>query len=86
MDLDAMLTHYFGTSDLEQVDEAIFEAGRDRALTQFGLERDGGRRFGLWVLLHAIGNAPDPGVAFEDPAERKAAEDYAWAAERIGRA
>jgi hypothetical protein len=86
MDLDAMLTHYFGTTDLEQVDDAIFEAGRDRALIQFGLERDSGRRFGLWVLLQAIGSAPDPAVAFKDPVERKAAEDYAWAAERIGRA
>lgn len=85
MNLDAMLTHYFGTTDLDQVDEGAFEAGRDRALTQFGLEKDRGRLFGLWVMLHAIGSAPEPAVAFKDPAERKAAEDYAWAAERIGR-
>jgi len=85
MDLDAMLTHYFGTTDLDHVDAGAFEAGRDRALAQFGLERDSGRRFGLWVMLHAIGSAPDPAVAFKDSAERKAAEDYAWAAERIGR-
>lgn len=85
MDLDAMLAHYFGTADLDQIDDGAFEAGRDRALTQFGLERDSGRRFGLWVMLHAIGSAPEPAVAFKDPAERKAAEDYAWAAERIGR-
>jgi hypothetical protein len=85
MDLDAMLNHYFGTADLDQVEDAAFVVGRDRALTQFGLERDAGRRFGIWVMLHAIGSAPDPIAAFKNPAERKAAEDYAWAAERIGR-
>lgn len=85
MDLDAMLIHYFGTSNLEEVDEGVFDAGRDRALAQLGLERDSGRRFGLWVLLHAMGSAPDPAVVFKDSAERQAAEDYARAAERIGR-
>jgi hypothetical protein len=85
MDLDTMLTHYFGTANLETIGEAAFEAGRDRALTQFGLERDAGRRFGLWVMLHAIGSAPDPAIAFKDPAAREAAEDYAWTAGRIGR-
>lgn len=80
-----MLVHYFGATDLDRVDAAAVDAGCDRALTQLGLERDAGRRFGLWVLLHAIGRAPDPAIVFKDPAERKAAEDYARAAERIGR-
>lgn len=85
MDLDAMLSHYFGTTDLDRVDEAVFEAGVERARITFGTERDPGRRFALWTFLHAIGHAPDPATAFKDPRERKAAEDYAWAAERIAR-
>jgi hypothetical protein len=85
MDLDALLTHYFGTTDLDDVADGALEAGRDRALTQLGLEQDSGRRFALWVMLHAISSAPDPATAFKDPAERKAAEDYAWAAERVAR-
>lgn len=85
MDLDALLRHYFGTAGLDQLDVATFEAGCDRALTQFGLERDSGRRFALWTLLHAIGIAPEPAIVFKDSRERKAAENYARVAERIGR-
>ena len=85
MDLDALLHHYFGTADLDQLDEPAIEAGRERAAVAFGTERDSGRKFALWILLHALGEAPDPATAFKSPADRKAAEDYAWAAERMGR-
>lgn len=85
MDLDAMLAHYFGTTDLDAIDEAAFEAGIERAGIAFGTERDAGRRFAIWAFLHALGVAPDPAVAFKDARERKAAEDYAWAAGRIER-
>lgn len=85
MDLDALLLHYFGTDDLDALDEDAIEAGRERAAVAFGTERDPGRRFALWILLHALGSAPDPETAFKDPADRKAAEDYAWAAARMGR-
>jgi len=85
MDLDAMLAHYFGTTDLDAVDEAAFEAGIERAGIAFGIERDAGRRFAIWTFLHALGAAPDPAVAFKDARERKAAEDYAWAARRMDR-
>jgi hypothetical protein len=84
MDLDALLLHYFGTDDLDTLDEAAIETGRERVAIAFGTERDPGRRFALWILLHALGSAPDPGL-FEDPKDRKAAEDYAWAARRLGR-
>lgn len=80
-----MLAHYFGTADLDAISAADFEAGVERARVAFGVERDPGRRFALWTFLHAVGHAPDPAVAFKDLAERKAAEDYAWAANRIGR-
>ena len=85
MDLDALLYHYFGTADLDTLDEPAIEAGRERAAVAFGTERDSGRRFALWILLHALGDPPDPATAFKKAADRKAAEDYAWAAERIGR-
>lgn len=85
MDLDAMLTHYFGTADLDAIGKADFEAGIERARIAFGTERDAGRRFAIWTFLHAVGSAPDPAVAFKDAGERKAAEDYAWAAGRIER-
>jgi hypothetical protein len=85
MDLDALLQVYFGSADIAALDEEALERARERIAIAFGTERDAGRRFALWALLHAIGNAPDPATAFKDPAERKAAEDYAWAAERIGR-
>jgi hypothetical protein len=85
MDLDALLHHYFGTADLDRLDEQAIEAGRERAAVAFGTERDSGRKFALWILLHALGDAPDPAIAFKNPADRKAAEDYAWAAERMGR-
>ena len=85
MDLDDLLQHYFGTRDFAVLDEAQLDRARERIAIDFGTARDPGRRFALWALLHAIGSAPDPATAFKDPAERKAAEDYAWAAERIGR-
>jgi len=85
MDLDALLFHYFGTEDLEALDEHEIEAGRERVAIAFGTEREPGRRFALWILLHALGSAPDPEAAFDNPKDRKAAEDYAWAARRLGR-
>jgi len=85
MDLDALLHHYFGTDDLDTLDDQAIDAGRERVAIAFGTERDTGRRFALWIVLHALGAAPDPSVAFRNETDRKAAEDYAWAATRIGR-
>ncbi len=85
MDLDALLHHYFGTADLDALDDDAIESGRERVAVAFGIERDSGRRFALWIVLHALGSAPDPETAFKKPADRKAAEDYAWASRRMGR-
>ncbi|MEG3089672.1 hypothetical protein [Sphingomonas sp. PB4P5] len=82
MELDILLQHYFGTSDLTTLDDAGFELGVEKLGTAFGTEREPGRRFALWSLLHALGDAPDPAVAFKNPAERRAAEEYAHAADR----
>ncbi|MBO9621454.1 MAG: hypothetical protein J7500_01955 [Sphingomonas sp.] len=80
MDLDALLTHYFGTEGLD--DPVALERGIERLGTDFAVEQEPGRRFALWALLHALGAAPDPDVAFEDPELRAAARDYAWAADK----
>lgn len=85
MDLEALLYNYFGTEDLDALDETAIEDGRQRVAIAFGTERDSGRRFALWILLHALGSAPDPEIAFKDAKDRKAAEDYAWAAQRMER-
>ena len=80
MDLDALLYHYFGTAELDTLDADAIETGADRVGIAFGTEREAGRRFALWVVLHALGRAPDPAVAFKAPRERQAAEAYARAA------
>lgn len=85
MDFDDLLIFYFGTADLDTLDADALVDGQQRVAIAFGTEREAGRRFALWALLHALGDAPDPEKAFKDPRERKAAEDYAWAAARIGR-
>lgn len=82
MDLDALLLHYFGTADLAAIDPAAMEAGIERLGTAFGTEREPGRRFALWALLHALGEAPEPARAFKDAGERRAAEAYARATDR----
>ncbi|GAA0324360.1 hypothetical protein GCM10009087_38330 [Sphingomonas oligophenolica] len=82
MDLDALLHHFFGTADLDTLDEGAIELGIERLGTAFGTEREPGRRFALWTLLHALGEAPDPATAFKDARERAAAEAYARAAGR----
>lgn len=46
-----------------------------------GLERDRGRRFALWAVLHMLGSAPDLDIAFEDAADRDAARTFMELAE-----
>ncbi len=84
MDLDALLHHYFGPGALDTLDQAAFELGIERVGTDFWTEREPGRRFALWALLHALGEAPDPAQAFKDPRERQAAEAYERGADRAG--
>ena len=85
MDLDDLLTHYFGTASLDDLDESAIEVGRERVAIAFGTEQERGRRFALWILLDALGSAPEPDAAFEDERDRKAAEDYLWASRRMER-
>ncbi|QIG81360.1 hypothetical protein [Stakelama tenebrarum] len=82
MDLDALLHHYFGPAGPDPDDAEAFETGISRLRTDMGVERDSGRRFALWAVLHALGSATDPDDVFEDPEEREAARDFAWAADK----
>ncbi|NLR69842.1 hypothetical protein HGI47_02985 [Novosphingobium sp. ERN07] len=84
MELDDQLRRYFGTDDLAAVSPAVMEAGVEKMLVDFGLEKDGARRFGLWTLLHMLGHAPDLDVAFEDAADRDAARNFMDLMDRAG--
>ncbi len=85
MDFDALLHHFFGTTEIDDLAPDAIEAGTERVRIAFGTETEPGRRFALWTLLHALGDAPDPAMAFKDTSLRRAAEDYARAAARIDR-
>jgi hypothetical protein len=76
MDLDDQLHRYFGTADLASVPSQALAAGIERMAVDFGLERDRGRRFALWSLMHLLGSAPDLDVAFKDEADREAARNF----------
>ncbi len=76
MDLDDLLRDYFGSTDPAELSGAAIDAGTERMLVDLGLERDRGRRFALWTLLHLFDAAPDLAVAFRDEADREAARDF----------
>ena len=76
MDLDDQLRRYFGTADLAAISPEVLTSGIDHMKVDLGLEKDRGRRFALWTLLHMLGSAPDLDVAFADEADREAARDF----------
>ncbi|HST35425.1 MAG TPA: hypothetical protein VLK25_02190 [Allosphingosinicella sp.] len=76
MNLDDQFHRYFGTADLQAVPPAALAAGIERMQVDFGLEKDRGRRFALWALMHLLGAAPDLDVAFRDAADRDAARSF----------
>ena len=82
MEFDDQLRRYFGTADLAAVPAEALDAGLERMRVDFGLERDRGRRFALWALMHMLGAAPDLDIAFADPADRDAARGFMTLAER----
>lgn len=79
MDLDAISHHFFGKTDIDTLSPGALEAGRERVSLAFGTEREPGRRFALWAVLRATGDAPDPMRAFKDPRDQRAAQMYAFA-------
>lgn len=86
MDFQDLLMRYFAVAELEQLDPAALDAGVERMRVDFGLEKDRGRRFGLWALLHMLGAAPDLDVSFKEAADREAARDFMDMVDRMGEA
>ena len=76
MDFDDQLRRYFGTSDLAAITPAALSSGIEHMAVDLGLEKDRGRRFALWTLMHMLGAAPDLDVAFKDEADRNSARDF----------
>ena len=84
MDLENQLRRYFGTADPSQIASAALPAAIERMQVDLGLEKDRGRRFALWALLHMFGAAPDLDIAFPDPADREAARNFMDLAAQAG--
>ena len=76
MDFDEQLRRHFGTADLDTLSPEAIQSGVEKMLVEFGLEKDRGRRFALWTLLHMLGAAPDLDVAFKEAEDRDAARDF----------
>ncbi|MBN8502634.1 MAG: hypothetical protein J0M19_16030 [Sphingomonadales bacterium] len=86
MDLAALIRHFFGTDDPATLTEAEFARGLEQLRIGFGVEREPGRKFALWSLLHAFDAAPLPAEAFaKEPQLKAAAEEYLRAAFRLER-
>lgn len=86
MELDGLIRHFFETDDPASLTEAEFALALERLKIGFGVEREPGRRFALWTLLHAFDAAPLPAEAFaKEPQLKAAAEDYLLAAFRLER-
>ena len=82
MDFDQLLVRFFGTDDLASLPPERVASGMEALRLQFGLERDDGRRFGLWCLMYMLGDAPELDVAFDDEDDRDAARDFMDMADR----
>lgn len=86
MELAGLLVHFFGSDDPAMLSPAEFDRGLEQLAIAFGVEREPGRRFALWTLLHAFDRAPLPADAFaKEPRLKAAAEDYLSAAFRLER-
>jgi hypothetical protein len=82
MDFDQLLLRFFGTTDIDTLAPERLIEGVDLLRLQFGLEKDGGRRFALWCLMYMLGVAPDLESAFKQAADRDAARDFMNMADR----
>jgi hypothetical protein len=76
MDFDDQLRRYFGTADLAAIQPPALAAGLERMRVDLGLEKDRGRRFALWAVLHMFGEAPALDIAFPDAEDRDAARAF----------
>ena len=76
MTFDDQLRNYFGTTDAASLSGEALQTGLERMRVDLGLEKDRGRRFALWALMHMLGAAPDLDVVFESEQEREAARNF----------
>ena len=76
MNFDDQMHRYFGTSSLDAVAPAAFDAGIEHMLVDLGLAKDRGERFALWALLHTLGASPDLDAVFKNAEEREAARNF----------
>ena len=76
MDFDDQMRRYFGVADPASATPGALAAGMERLSVDFGLERDPGRRFAMWALMHILGNAPALDVAFPNAAQQDAARNF----------
>jgi hypothetical protein len=76
VDFDDQMRRYFGVADPASATPGALAAGMERLSVDFGLERDPGRRFAMWALMHILGNAPALDVAFPDAAQQDAARNF----------
>lgn len=77
MDFDTLITHYFGSTDLDALSSQQLGRGLEALSIDFGVTREPGRKFALWTLMHMLGAAPDIETAFENEEERDAARQFA---------
>lgn len=75
MDLNDLLHRYFATTEISELSPNALAAGLERCQVDLGLEKDRGKRFALWALLHILGEAPDLDVAFKSEEDRNAARN-----------
>lgn len=76
MDFDDLLVRFFGTADIDTLDEERLIAGVERLRLQFAMERDSERRFALWCLMYMLGVAQEVDDAFGEEADRAAAREF----------
>ncbi len=82
MQFDDQLRRYFATADIAQIAPGTLAAGLEQMRVDFGMEKDRGRRFALWALMHLLGVAPDLDIAFTEAADRDTARDFMEMMER----
>ena len=76
MNFDDLLQRYFATTDLSDHPPQAVAAGLERIHVDFGLEKDGAKRFALWCVLYMFDDAPALNVAFKNETERDAARNF----------
>jgi len=84
MNFDDQLQRYFGTTELASITPDRLMSGIERMQVDFGLEKDRGRRFALWSVMHMLGAAPALDVAFKDERDKDAARNFMDMIDRAG--